>query len=889
MRSKRGTAMKVVRLLWVGFLLMPAVSMLGMVDSAAPKRKPISVFIAYQDQDESGAFEFGASAPSRGAISIDNGALPYELSAVLGSENSVVMVNEVVARPLLLMYLYQQLKADVLTEDQNNAAQKYIEACPLTESCEEVKNAFSETLYRLWGDADLSSAVTEQIADLKQLKAYDQLFADNRVTLFEQRTKENVQKDIVAYAMSDRGTVYNSYNWFLLAKVIDLTKFDIYFATTKSSQLRDDHRFVLFVPKTMGINVALAFNMAVLQKIDDTAPEKYIEKVQELFAQLKEPVSNDKMTIAQSIIELFNTATPYSLNMMILGHGMAAETRTVASPAVQLFLGKTQHAGTTAPSASVLQAAQKSFALIANMPQLQFVQLLAFFSKLPTNIFVISSCFSGGYHAELAANYLNIMSALISRVEMMEEMKKSGTKEPLSPPEIVSRLRAKKSHMIVVSLATYDLPTRLLSSDPEKMKQFFVGLDELFAHGKPEDNDRVKKQLASLVGLISAESGLIRMPEEQSFSLLEPQRFPAQQTQEFWREYSKHISGYSLELLPSMPQTASTRGLLEDISKIVGKSVINVNREIFKESIKKAQELPIPLSAEEFLAQVLAVVKESPTGVDFVTLLKQVLDAPRFAQKVTVQTVRQQVLDAAKVGRRAKTSMVDTGAGGKAPLRAFFEARYFDEKTLVDAYTVAAAADNIEFLGDVADRLAAFDEKLVEKLAVIANAQMGEMFPLPNGDLEPLLNKFVKSGKFSKKACESVLSKAIETGHSSGDFLGACGLDKDARMRAIKQALMHKNDSAAFRLSMWLDDAELRAIVTDVLATAMPEKNYDAMQAVYIFSQQKGNFVQSEIEEAAKKARENNDERALAILSPVFEPVAQPGAVASSAGKDEDY
>lgn len=483
---------------------------------AASVHKQINLMILYHEK---------SYAVGDDAIDIDNGYIPSSLHGAIYSKKALILLNETIAYPLLVMLLY-----------------RYIRVARPAEGA----GCTSETLKVPWkslAQAKLPDEITRSLAEIKTICG-----------------------DVVLpYIEGATDDAKNAYYWLSVAKQVDLNDFDVYKvlpAGVGSSPV--DHRFLLLVPHVLtDIEVAMALKMEKLEKIEfGGTDEARAENLKLLIEYYKDVVTRNHETLVNAITAIFKTdgAMPYAWNVVVSGHGSRAydtssapiteslrKMRRVYESDVQESerrLKWKKSSGKFTPDSTKdeftleptkFEPAGESGSVIANMPLVQFFKLLNFFSAIPTNLFVTATCNFGGYHAQAAAQLAAISRTVAMRQKMGNAVgEPKGSMSDAAAPEkpdektvefllrgIFEAEKVKTTPFVLVSLATYEKPVMVSGL---KYKEFFDAIERIF-ESYPTHKEMFEKlelfkfRLTKAIGELTTEPGLIRMPGEREFEM----------------------------------------------------------------------------------------------------------------------------------------------------------------------------------------------------------------------------------------------------------------------------------------------------------------------------------------------------------------------------------
>lgn len=478
-------------------------------DQSVQQRTPLSLFIAYHRK----SYGEGVVAD----INIDNGAISYDLASAIEGEAPAILVNGVVAYPLIFAALYFQ---NLFTPTQNLSKEGVLISRHLIA---EYKRFGADWLGSSWIDTP------------------GRVFLDN----------------------------YTPY----LVKAPDMP------GTTYADDERplSHERFVLFVRNNRRSDVEQALNMSRLKRVD-VSGRHVVDGAYSLLEEIKNHHENSH-ALAATIKSIFNTKqTRYSWNIIVMGHGMQMKqldtpllargtSIVVGSKAmlpVEMKRIKTEFEAklkTLAPdeAAEQIERMKKEFAntmkmferankeradeferktfefategVIANMPPRQMGLLLDFFNTLPVNIVIISTCYGGGYNAELIEQELGLFTSLTQKSGLSVDARaalakhyehysaQAGETEPLMKDflKIIMEQRMLKPQRpyILVSQAAFDAVT-YGGNFGEWLQQF----DRLFGQIPPPSD--IRERLEAIMKIDCINPPIILMPDSTHFELFAP-------------------------------------------------------------------------------------------------------------------------------------------------------------------------------------------------------------------------------------------------------------------------------------------------------------------------------------------------------------------------------
>jgi hypothetical protein len=449
-------------------------------------KTPLSLAIIYHQV----TYGYGASA----SIDIDNGSTAITLSSLINAKTPAILVNGVVAYPLLKVALANYLINNDRAIKPESDARKDCAHKGWTRFCSEIDT-----------------------------------------TDYEKNAGTTFLTEWTPYLV-----------WFpYWEKEVPGIK------PTWNKKLADE-RFVLFIRNDASFDKTKAFNMEFLeeQKLisgDDT------ELVQTKTLALLKKIMQHKVTpetLAQSIQYIFNTTQKqYIWNILIDGHGH--KSKKLEKPLL------TQLATKETEPASVYK--QKREGVIANMPPQQFIRLLDFFNTIPVSFIWVSTCYSGGYNAEIVEQEVHMLDTLVNKrralsTENQQKLALLGEKlSTLADAPEAERLPFVTAYMtllkqkaprnfVLIAMTAFDLPSATSDNIGEMMQQLAKLSNEKI------DTTTLKERLFWIYrhNISGLNVPIILMPDSSKFELLyEPRELALEELAK-----SGEIGERSLEFLP---------------------------------------------------------------------------------------------------------------------------------------------------------------------------------------------------------------------------------------------------------------------------------------------------------------------------------------------------
>jgi hypothetical protein len=480
-----------------------------------PAGKPLSLAIVYH------ARTYGEGLDKR--IRVDNGAMIKKIESSVKNRVSAILVNGVLAYPLIVASLTGYYVA--LQEKESVELPSLLKTI-LDEETSHPELAFCERF------------TTDEYDYLKS-------FCDSS---------------------DSRSFLLDYVPYWVLAPQIKTTG-------QVHQQTHSDARFMLFLRKDQLPDIEKAFNMYALQKIDIT-DQNILQEGSALLSELQQEKQNDQV-VAQTIANIFNkTQHDYAFNIVISGHGrqskltdssllaqhqanitelddkikeaekkqeiLKGEVKKEAQiqkrdELISQFLSTSALLNRLKESKERAEEVEQRGGIIANLTAQQFGYLLDLLSQFPINIIVVCSCYAGGYNTQLVAQELAQIESIAHRkllekkdidalVEYREQFAQpvSGlsTNETEVGKAILKIIKAQKErtqdktawNFIVVTTTAFDILSR-----GGKVGSWLIQFDTLFSQPVSDD---LQEHIRKIVWRDCNQPPSILMPGSTAFMLL---------------------------------------------------------------------------------------------------------------------------------------------------------------------------------------------------------------------------------------------------------------------------------------------------------------------------------------------------------------------------------